>query len=133
MSLFGPIDDTDRRIWQQRNLMALTKLVQFGAKQKLPPLFWTLPDIGQVCGKVQASGREGNPREVFEAWFSALSKLQDVEPRGFGFRGEGPPRRELVVHDHTVLAAGFTMRLPAGRCDIALLAEWFADEEVPVK
>lgn len=133
MSLFGPIADTDRRIWQQRNLQALTELVKLGVKKKLPPLFWTLPCIGNVCGKVQVLGREGDPREVFEVWFTALSKLPGVEPRSLGLRGEDLPRRELVVHDQTRLAAGFTMRLPAGRCDIAILAEWFADEEMSVQ
>jgi hypothetical protein len=132
VSIFGPVTDVDRHRWQQRNLKALSELVQLGVKKKLAPLFWTLPDIGNVCGKVQVLGRDQDPHEVFEAWFNALSKLQGVEPRNLGFRGEGAPRSERVINGQTRLLAGFTMRLPAGRCDIALLAEWFADDPAPV-
>jgi hypothetical protein len=55
--LFGPVDDSDRRRWQHRNLLGLTELVKFGVTKKLPPLFWTLPDIGDICGKFSPVGR----------------------------------------------------------------------------
>lgn len=132
MSIFGPITDDDDRRWQQRNLQALTKLVELGVKKKLPPLFWTLPGIGAISGKVDGSARRHNPRDAFEAWCAALATYPGVEPRNMGFRGEGPTRSERTNDvGQTRMMAGFTLRLPAGKCDIALIAEWFADELVP--
>lgn len=130
MSIFGPVDDADRRGWQQRNLKALTQLVQLGAKQQLPPLFWTLPDIGDVAGKFQPLGKDHDPRKVFEAWYDAVSKLRGVERRRLGFRGDGEHRDESTRDGKTRMIAAFTLRLPEGRCDMALIAEWFAEDLV---
>lgn len=133
MSLFGPVDDTDLRIWQQRNLKGLTELVKLGVTTELPPLLWTLPNIGDVCGRVSALERQGHdPRAVFEAWREALTGYPLVEPRGSGPRGEGEPRSERTSPGgQTRLWAGFTLRLAdsptAFRCGITLIAEWFAE------
>lgn len=129
MSLFGPTDDTDLRRWQERNLKGLTELVQLGAKKELPPLFWTLPDLGDIAGKFSVQGRGHDPRAVFELWFEALSGHLRVAPRGSGLRGEGPPRAEKTFDSgRTRLWAGFTLQIPEGKCNVALIAEWFAED-----
>jgi hypothetical protein len=128
-SLFGRATDVDRRIWQHRNLAALTELVKLGEKRKLPPLFWTLPSIGTVSGRADSLLGEQHPRAVFEAWHAALSAHPRMEPRGLGLRNDEPPRRERTNDvGLTHMIAAFELRLPSqSRCDIAIIAEWFED------
>lgn len=133
MSIFGPVDDTDRRRWQQRDLKGLTELIQFGATKNLPPLRWRLTTSGGgIIGEVDLLYRDRDPHEVFEAWCEALSEHKRVDPRGGGFRGEGKPRTEHTLPGGKIrLWAGFTLRLTDGKhpvCDVTLLAEWFAED-----
>lgn len=132
MSLFGPVDDGDRRLWQQQNLTALTELIKLGATKKLPPLMWRLPDIGDLSGTVDSYSGVHHPRAVFEAWMVALGAHKRVEPLGLGMRSDLPPRSERTDDTgRTRLMAGFTIRLtdrahPARK--VVLIAEWWEDE-----
>jgi hypothetical protein len=130
MSLFGDVDDNDRRRKQRQNLSALTTLVQLGAKQKLPPLNWRLPEgYGTLCGEVGIFHERH--RETFEAWHAALSKLRRVEPGKLGFRSDGAPRAEGTRDGKTWMIAVFKLRLTEHTwpvCEFVIQAEWYEDE-----
>lgn len=135
MSLFGPIDDVDRRIWQQRGLKALSAMVELGVKKKLPPLAWNLPGSGGLVGTVPTLGRDHDPRAVFEAWAAALDAHPRVEPRRPLLHGHTPlpTRSERTTSDgQTRLWAGYTFRLVSDAqhpsTDLTLIAEWWEDE-----
>lgn len=134
MSLFGPIDDDDHRRGQHRNLLAVTELVQHGVKRKLPPVTWNIPTIGTVTGTVDVFGSLADahpPREVFEAWFKALSKHPRVSPGQLGITRDGGQRHERTdQHGQTRMIAAFNITLNGHpRCEFCLLAEWFTDED----
>jgi hypothetical protein len=130
MSLFGKIDDNDHRRWQARNLRAVTALVQFGVKHKLTPLSWRLPTIGTVTGVVDVFG-DHHPREVFEAWYTALDKQRRVSPRPTGINRDGAARRERTDSlGQTKMLASFELEIAqrSERCEFVIIAEWFEDD-----
>src|SRR5689334_8576928 len=132
MSIFGPVDDSARRRWQQVGLKGLNELVDLGAKKNLPPLLWRLPASSSVLAEAPTIGQEEHPRDVFEAWYRALAEHKRAVPRGSGFQGEGEPRTERTTDSgRTTLWAGFTLSLSDDRypaCDVTLTAEWFAED-----
>ncbi|WP_435583442.1 hypothetical protein [Amycolatopsis thermoflava] len=133
MSLFGPADDADHRRWQQRNLFAVTELIKFGVKRKLPPLEWTVPTVGNAAGKVDAPRARidhVHPREIFEAWYAALDAHPRVKPRPLGFRGDSGQRSERTDNlGRTRMISSHVLQIPGhGACDFVLLAEWWEDD-----
>jgi hypothetical protein len=132
MSLFGEVDDADRRRRQQENLQGLNKLVELGAKQKLPPLFWRLPEgYGTLSGGVDTLGRD--PRTVFEAWYAALSKNSRITPGEFRWAEGRPSRDERTTSDgQTRMLAIFKLQIGTSNSsrfvEFVLRAEWYADE-----
>ncbi|KAA9155526.1 hypothetical protein FPZ12_029465 [Amycolatopsis acidicola] len=133
MSLFEATDG-DRRRQQRENLAGLTKLVELGAKRKLSPLTWRLPDgYGTLSGNVETIPRAAqHPRDTFKAWHDAIAALPRVEPGKLGFRRDGAPRAEGTRDGKTWLIAVF--KLPLAKqgswpcCEFVIQAEWYEDE-----
>lgn len=133
MSVFGRVDDGDRRRWQARDLRAMTELIQLGVKHKLTPLGWRLPTIGTVVGTVD-NYVDHHPREVFEAWYTALDKQRRISQRPTGINRDGPARGERTDHlGQTRMLASFELEIAqrsgwSERCEFVVVAEWFEDD-----
>jgi hypothetical protein len=117
MSLLGPVTDADRRVWQRRDLDALTRIVELTTAATLPPITWTLTGSG-VHGRVGAYyDGEHDQAAVWHEWAAALRTLcgePEWERHTPGFGG--------TVH-HT---AKFVLRLTDRgwpRCDVSILAD----------
>lgn len=134
MSLFGEADDGDRRRVQRENLIVLTKLIDLGAKRKLPPLNWRLPEgYGTLCGEVSTFTDAGgnNPREVFDAWSKAIATLPRIQPGKLGFRRDGTSRDERTRDDQTRMIEAFVLPLAAGSWparEFVIQAAWYEDD-----
>lgn len=122
MSLFGPIDDSDRRRWQHTGLNALRRLIKLGHERKLPPILWELPTTTAVTGRVGMLTTD--PRGIWEVWVTALTTLC------------GPPTTLWPEHTNGVgktrLVAKFGLRMTGlPTCDVAstvvLIAEFYVE------
>ena len=71
MSVFGPVDDGDRRIWQIQAVDTLSGLLGEAHKAQLAPLTWTVHTTG-LKGRVAADGTAAEQQAVFEAWVKLL-------------------------------------------------------------
>jgi hypothetical protein len=71
MSLFGPVTDADRRVWQERAYLLLGELLKLGREKDLPLLCWQVSDAPTLLGEALGVD-QGKRRAAFEAWVSAL-------------------------------------------------------------
>lgn len=122
MSLFGPVDDNDKRRWQHQGLTGLTRLIEVGRERELPPVVWELRTGSRLVGRVEPFDHP--PRDVYDQWHSALSDL-------CGPAKEWPER--ATASGQIRLSAQFTLPLGDAKypsCSVVLIAEWFADDLV---
>lgn len=133
MNSFGEVTDFDRRGWQLRALAGLTRLLDVGWSEPLPPLLWIVHGSGLLIGEVDTAHPAGyDPVTTFEAWRLAVQQLPDSKPRGLGPLGEGPTTVDHVDEDGLrQLSASFTLCTTASdwpRCNLVLAAEWLPDD-----
>jgi len=115
MRLFGTVTDDERRLWQRRGLVALTRIIDLATVAKLPPILWTLTGPG-IQGQVGPYfDEEHDQHAVWREWVSALC----------GLCGEPEFDRRTLDRDGTTMryAAKFVLCLNDQdwpRCDVVL-------------
>ena len=74
MSVFGPVDDGDRRVWQIQAALALVDLLDEAHKQQLEPLHWTVDGLSLKGRVSDPRWTAAEQRSVFDGWVLFLNE-----------------------------------------------------------